>query len=542
MPMPNSCIDGQTLKRRIQAGVDTLAQQVETINQLNVFPVPDGDTGINMFHTLQRAWKEIAELDSADASVIADRFAHGALMGARGNSGTILSQLLRGFADGLAQTSMLSPAQFRSACHAAVQQAYRSVAEPSEGTILTVAREATASLQRRAGSGVSVKEMLETLTSAAETSLDNTPELLPILKEAGVVDAGGMGLVVFLRGLHCAQTKAPQPQADYSLSARKAAAAGRYGYDVQFLMIGERLDSARARRDLEELGWSVIVAGDDKTIKVHIHVDNPAIPLDYAIQSGAVLDDVLVENMDLQSQRAAVGRSAARAAASRDSSDIAVVAVADGDGLQAVFRDLNCAAVIKGGAGHNPATEDFISAINQLAAREIIILPNDRNIFMAAQQAADLIPSKRVKVLRADTALQGVSAMLAFGDAADANADLETTLAKMNEASGAIVSIEITRASRDSKFRDMCIKRGDYIALLDGMISAAAADIDRAIIDAFAELDLTEYELATVYFGADVTGLECEQLVRHLSMTIKDLEFETVFGGQPLYPYLISVE
>ncbi|MCY3834746.1 MAG: DAK2 domain-containing protein [Chloroflexi bacterium] len=540
--MPNSCINGRTLKRRIQAGVDSLAQQVETINQLNVFPVPDGDTGINMYHTLQRAWQEIAELDSEDVSLIADRFAHGALMGARGNSGTILSQLLRGFADGLAQASMLSPAQLRSACQAAVQQAYMSVAEPSEGTILTVAREATASLQRCAGSGVSLKEMLKTLTSAAEVSLDNTPNLLPILKEAGVVDAGGMGLVAFLRGLHCGQTKTPYSRADHSLSAPKAGAAGRYGYDVQFLMLGQRLDMARARRDLEELGWSVIVVGDEQTIKVHIHVDNPAIPLDYAIRMGAVLDDIVVENMDLQSQRTVVGRSTAQASAGHDSFDIAVIAVADGDGMQAVFRDLNCAAVIQGGAGHNPATEDFISAIKQLNSRQIIILPNDRNIFMAAQQAADLIAGKKVTVLRTDTVLQGVSAMLAFGDATDADADLETTLAKMNGASSATSSIEITRASRDSKFRAMNIKQGDHIALLDGMIAAAAADIEAVIVAAFAELDLTEYELATVYFGADVTGLECERLVRRLTMTIKGLEFESVYGGQSLYPYLISVE
>jgi len=540
--MPNSCFDGQTLKRRIYAGVDNLAQQVEFINQLNVFPVPDGDTGINMYHTLQRAFQEIAELDSEDLSVIADRFAHGALMGARGNSGTILSQLFKGFAAGLEGAPTLSPSRFRRACQAAVEQAYLSVAEPTEGTILTVAREATESLQRSNACSVSLKQMLETLTSAAQASLENTPNLLPILKEAGVVDAGGMGLVAFLQGLRQVQPTTPPARVDISLSAPAATAVGGYGYDVQFLMLGERLDVARVRRDLEELGWSAIIVGDEKMIKVHIHVDNPAIPLDYAIQSGAALDDIVVENMDLQSQQAALSPGKSQAPAAQDSPEIAVVAVADGDGLHAVFRDLNCAVVIEGGAGHNPATEDFISAIEQLTSRQVIILPNDRNIFLAAQQAANLIGERQVRVLPTSTVLQGVSAMLAFGDADDADADLDTTVALMKSASGAIASIALTRASRDSKFRELDIMQGDFIALVDGMIAAAAADIDTAIVGAFAALDLPGRELATVYFGADVTGAECERLVRRLTMTIKGLEFETVHGGQSLYPYLISVE
>ena len=540
--MANSFIDGQTLKRRLKAGVDNLAQQVDFINQLNVFPVPDGDTGINMYHTLQRAWREIAELDSEDASLIADRFAHGALMGARGNSGTILSQLLRGFADGLGQAPTLSPTRFESACQAAVKQAYLSVTEPTEGTILTVAREATERLRHVKSGGDSLKQMLERLTSAAEISLDNTPNLLPILKDAGVVDAGGMGLVAFLRGLHCGQASAPAPSAGYAHFASEAPAIGGYGYDVQFLMLGDDLDIARARRDLEDLGWSVIVVGDESMIKVHIHVDNPAIPLDYAIQSGAALDDVVVENMDRQYARSTAAQRATQAQAAGESPAIALIAVADGDGFHALFRDLNCAAVMQGGASHNPATEDFIAAINGLDARQVIILPNDRNIFLAAQQAANLIDDRQVKVLRVNTILQGLSAMLGFADAADANADFETTLDQMAEASGALVSIEIARASRDSKFRDLVIRQCDYIAIVDGELAVAAADIERAIISAISDLDLRDRELATVYYGAEASATDSAQLVRRLSMTFESLEFEAVYGGQSLYPYLISVE
>ena len=535
-------IDGRTLKRRFGAGVEALAQHVEIINELNVFPVPDGDTGINMFHTLRRAYEELAQDDSENACAIAERFAHGALMGARGNSGTILSQLLKGFADGLHGAPMMTPPLFRRACQAAVRQAYMSVSEPTEGTMLTVAREAAESLQRADTGGESLKQMLNTMTAAALTSLDNTPNLLPILKDAGVVDSGGMGLVCFLQGIQGVQSNVPVVKAESARKSQSGAAIEPYGYDVQFLMIGEGLDIVRARRDLEELGWSVIVVGDEHKIKVHIHVNNPAIPLDYAIQAGAALDDVVVENMDMQSQRNMVGRQTKGVPSVSVSSEISTVAVVEGDGLQAVFRDLNCATIIEGGAGRNPATEDFIFAINQAPARQVIILPNDRDVVLTAQQAAGLIEDQQVRVLATKSVLQGISAMLAFGDAADANADLEATVARMSEASAATISIEVTRASRETKFRGLHVRQYDFIALVNGIICSAAADIETALIDAFSKLDLQQRELATLYFGADIPELDCGRLVERLKASFVELEFEIIFGGQSLYHYLISVE
>ncbi|MDE2747801.1 MAG: DAK2 domain-containing protein [Chloroflexota bacterium] len=539
--MATSSIDGRQLKRRFRAGVDRLSQHVELINQLNVFPVPDGDTGINMFHTLRRAYEEIAEDDSEDAGVIADRFAHGALMGARGNSGTILSQLLKGFADGL-QAPTLRPSLLRRACQAAVKQAYSSLSKPTEGTMLTVAREAAESLGHEASGAASLKQMLEGMTAAALASLENTPNLLPILKEAGVVDAGGMGLVCFMQGMLGGQSALPAARLESARELRGEAAGGSYGYDVQFLMIGEDLDIARARRDLEALGWSVIVAGDRRAIKVHIHVNNPALPLDYALKTGAALDDIVVENMDIQYQRGLARRQNEAAPANSDSPATSVIAVVEGDGMRAVFRDLNCDTIIDGGAGRNPSTEDFLVAIKQLPSHQVVILPNDRNIVLAAQQAADLIEGRLTRVLPTESVLQGISAMLAYGDASDANADLEATIEQMSAARAATISIEVTRASRMASFRGLQIRRNDYIALVDGELCSASADIESAVLGAFSELDLQKIELATIYFGADLAEADAAELVERLKASSVELEFEIIFGGQTLYPYLISVE
>ena len=534
---------GRALKRCFAAGVDNLSQNVELINQLNVFPVPDGDTGINMYHTVQRAYREIERCDSDDVSAIAGRFAYGALMGARGNSGTILSQLLKGFADGLGEASTISAERLAAAFQAAVAQGYASVSAPTEGTILTVARETAEDLQRSNRGSASLRKMLKQLVSAAQASLANTPELLPILREAGVVDAGGMGLLCFLEGMQNGTSRRQvtrfQPNASIPTPA---AHAESYGYDVQFLMIGADLSIDQARRELEQLGWSVIVAGAGEKIKVHIHAHNPAIPLDFAIKSGAALDDVVVENMDLQYQQRLSDGLSLPDRADAQSLGVSVVAVVEGEGLRAVYQDLRCSAIIPGGAGRNPATEDFVAAINKAPTEHIIILPNDRNIELAARQAADLVAEKQVSVVATETVLQGVGAMLAFGDALDADADFVTMASKMRAAADDIRSVEITRASRSTSHGDLQINQNDYIALVDGTIRAASPDLDEVAVDALAALQTLGAELATIYYGAGVSALESEQLIRRLTKSIGGLEFEAVYGGQPLYPFLISVE
>ena len=541
--MATPSIGGQALKRMLSAGVEGLSQNVALINQLNVFPVPDGDTGINMCHTLQRAYREIAPMESDDVSVIAERFAYGALMGARGNSGAILSQLLKGFADGLGGDPRLTSERLRGACLAGVEQGYASVSAPTEGTMLTVAREAAEALQPRERATESLSAMLRRSIAAARASLANTPNLLPMLRDAGVVDAGAMGLLCFLEGMLTDRPRllpaALPAAASFPLASTRAES---YGYDVQFLMIGADLELTQARRDLEQLGWSVIVVGDSETMKVHIHVDNPAIPIDYAIKSGAALDDVVVENMELQFQERASAARMAQDGRDRAAPRVSVIAVADGDGLCAVFRDLNCSAIIAGGAGRQPAADEFVEAIKHSPSERVLVLPNDRNLLHRAQQAADLADGKQVSVIATTSVLQGIGAMLAFGDALDSGADIETMASRMRAAGGEIRTIEITRAPRAARLRDRAINHNDFIASVDGMICSASADLACVAIEALAQLEAQSLELATVYYGAGVSELESDQLIRRLTESIKGLEFEAVYGGQALYPVLISVE
>lgn len=520
-------MNGQKLKRRLAAGLAGLARHGSALDRMNVFPVPDGDTGVNMRHTLQRAYAEIEADDSDDAAWIAGRFAYGALMGARGNSGTILSQLLQGFAIGLNQAPTLRPADALAGCQMAVKLAYQSVSEPVEGTILTVAREAAEALQNRAANEMTLHDMLAVLTAAAEESLHNTPNLLPVLKEAGVVDSGGLGLFLFLQGMtnSAADDRALEgflPRA--AKQAKTTAAAAHYGYDVQFLMLGQAMDVGAIRRDFEKLGESVVVVGDAAAIKVHLHVQNPAIPFDYAIQTGAQLDDVVVENMQRQHQEYTRGRQAA--------GKIAVIAVAAGDGLRAIFQDLNCARVIAAGQDMDVDAESFLEVIHSLPTERVIILPNSRELMMTAQQAARQGLGRDVRVAPTKTAAQGISAMMAYDKS---RTDMETMYGQMVEASGLVRSIEITRVAHSAEFQGM------RLGIVDGEIWAAADTIEKTLLDVFGRFSIDDWELATVYYGEGAAESAANQLIGRLSNAIKGLQFELVYGGQP-YPYLIGLE
>ena len=506
---------------------EALTEHVDYLNSLNVYPVPDGDTGVNMRHTLERAYAEIETDDSDDAAWIAGRFAYGALMGARGNSGTILSQLLQGFAVGLNQTPALRPADVLAGCQMAVKLAYQSVSEPVEGTILTVAREAAEALQNRAADEMTLDDMLAVLTAAAEESLHNTPHLLPILKEAGVVDSGGLGLFLFLQGMTNSAAddrtlEGFRPRAGEP--AKTPSTVTHYGYDVQFLMLGQAMDVGAIRQDFERLGESVIVIGDAAAIKVHIHVQNPAIPFDYAIQTGAQLDDVVVENMQRQHQEYARRHQARK---------IAVIAVANGDGLRAIFQDLNCARVIAAGQGLDVDAESFLEVIHSLPTEQVIILPNSRELMMTAQQAARLALGRDVRVAPTKTVVQGISAMMAYDEE---RTDIETIYGQMVESSGLVRSIEIAKAAHSAEFQGMCM------GIVDGEIWSAADTIEEALLDVFGRFDMSDWELATVYYGEGIAESAANQLIERLSNAIKGLQFELVYGGQPWHPYLIGLE
>lgn len=518
-------------------GSQCLAENAALINELNVYPVPDGDTGVNLDHTLRRAWQEIESSEDDRIGEVAQRFAYGALMGARGNSGTILSQLLAGFADGLGQARILTLPLFRQACDESVARAYAALSQPVEGTMLTVAREAAASLPTDGA----LDEAFVGLVKAARASLENTPNLLPALREAGVVDAGGMGLLCFLQGMlrHCAAEESLETPAamGFQRPALDPARSEDFGYDVQFLMLSERMDITAVREEMERIGWSVIVVGDASAIKVHVHVENPALPLDFAVKAGAALTDVVVENMAIQAQD-----FARREADAVQNDSIAVIAVAEGAGMKAIFRDLNCSAIISGGAGGNPATEDFIKAIEGQAARNIIILPNHKDIALAARQAANIQKGRKVSVLPTRTMQEGISALVAFGDAVDRSANFAECIQAMEEARQNLVAIQITRATRSANVSGLEIRQGDYIAIIDGEIRIASRDIMDALHEALLVTPLYDKDLATLYWGADL-DMECvSRLIRELERSFDEIQFEAVYGGQALYPLLASVE
>jgi len=550
-------VDGNALKQALASAIGQFSQHIEVINEMNVFPVPDGDTGINMYHTLQRAYSEISDLDSSDVAEVSRRFAYGALMGARGNSGTILSQLLKGFAEQLGTAEALDTSQFALACKRAVQFAYEAVTSPVEGTILTVAREATETLELHAGNDLALPEALNILVRAAQASLRRTPELLPILKESGVVDSGALGLVLFLEGLASGDGKLDSPEkAESPLAASPGVAMdsssdASYGYDVQFLMLGKDLNIAQIRQDLEPVGWSLLVVGDHSTVKVHIHVDNPALPIDYALQSGATLDDIVIENMELQFRRRPWQETSSAAPPKHQTAEACgVIAVAPGDGLRAVFEDLGCEAVIRGGQGRNPSVEDFLVAIDRVNASSVFILPNNRNIIMTARQAAESADERRVDVLPTTSVVQGISALIAlrsFEDSGedsgeDGGGDLDSAIGEMRAAAQQVCSIEITQATRDSHLGGLAIGCGDFLATSDGQILVAGATIEASVSDALAKVLKAEHELVTLYYGDGIQEREAKKLIERLSFTYSELEFDLVFGGQELYPYLIGLE
>lgn len=556
-----SVVDGRLLKWLLAAGASWLEHHKAKINNMNVFPVPDGDTGTNMVLTIRKAYQQIAKSEDHHIGLIAEQIARGALTGARGNSGTILSMLLRGFSQALKDKQEMDAETFALACQSAVDYAYdtvRSVMDPVEGTILTVAREAAEAIRDRAHSESDLKVLLAELIEAAYKSLENTPNLLPKLKEAGVVDSGGMGLVYILEGMQRFIDGEPVVLEGSADIVNNEAPAWEnslvpddeegYGYDVQFLMLGENLDVKQVRADISALGWSPLIDGDDRLIKVHIHVHNPADPLDYAIKLGVDLDDIVVENMQAQYLQYVQERNE-REDSEREQKvveGIAVVTVARGDGLESIFDEYGAAYVIIGGQTMNPSTEDFMEAIESVPNENIILMPNNGNVIMAAEAAAGLAGGlaggKNVKVLKTKTVQQGIAALVAYMDANDDGGNINTVLDAMQEGMSAIISAEVTTAVRDVTFDGVAVAEGQFIGMLNGKLVASGENLTGLVSDLLAKANANACEICTLYYGDGLTEDDVESLVDTLVDNYPDLEYEIVYGGQPLYPYLISLE
>lgn len=557
-------IDGHELRRLFMGGVDWLSRHVDTINNLNVFPVPDGDTGTNMLLTVKKAQSFIENLGDDHIGRLSESLATGARYGARGNSGTILSMLLRGFSQGLASCEVMDAQALAIACQHAVEYAYdtvRSVMTPQEGTILTVARATAEAVVSAVESESNLVRLLDRMVQAATVSLQETPELLPVLKDAGVVDSGGAGLLALLEGFQrvvledntlpsafdaLSQTTqtgatievAKQPSADVLQPEDPEG----YGYDVQFLMLGDDLDIRQVQHDISAMGWSPLVDGDSRMIKVHIHVHNPALPLDYAIRSGAELDDIVVENMQRQFESfVSVPQPNPNGHVSSNLvDDIAVVAVVRGEGLRNLFTEYGVTAIVEGGQTMNPSTGDFLDVINALPNRRVIILPNNKNVVLTARDAAEM-SDRVVEVVPTRSIPQGLAALLAFGDVQESS--LDEIVDAMQSAAAFVITMEVTKSTRSvEKLGDISVEDGDYIVLANDKAVASSPEMTDAILSGFAALELDGRELVTVYYGEEISQQAAESLIERLQVISPKLQFEAVSGGQPLYPFLLSIE
>ena len=526
---------GRDLQQMLEAALGWLEKAVPDIDALNVFPVPDGDTGTNMFLTLRSTLE--AAPPAKEVGPVIQGMARGALMGARGNSGVILSQFVKGLAQTMEGKAQFSGQDFAQALTEASTLAYKAISRPVEGTMLTVIRDAAQAAQGVAAHDPSLASVLEAATAAARDSVARTPALLPVLAQAGVVDAGGQGIYTILEGalrhLRGTGVTTPTPQvipSSIPVLPRETVEEATYGYCTEFLVEGANLDPDRVRRKLEKKGDSLMVVGDNKTVRVHIHALDPGKVLSYAASQGT-LHHVQIRNMDEQ-HRAYLELRQSRTPAP----PLATVAVASGEGLARVFQSLGASAIVPGGRTMNPSTQEILRAVEAIPSQQVILLPNNPNVIPAARQAASLT-QKRLEVVPTESIPQGVAALLAL----NYEVELDSNLQAMEEARKRVKAIEMTRAVRASRYGKLEVKKGQPIAFLDGELVDTAPSFPALLQKLLPRLGRDQGEVATVYFGADTKLAQAEELARLLRRSFPG-EVEVVEGGQPHYNYIISLE
>jgi len=563
-----SVFDGQDLKKAILAGAAWLEEHRDAINALNVFPVPDGDTGSNMSATMQAAIRDIVNSDETSAGAVAAKIAHGALLGARGNSGVILSQILRGVAQGLDKKQTFNASDLAHALQDAQRLAYRAVIKPVEGTILTVVRETAEAAKISADRGDDLVALVQEMVMAARKSVARTPDLLPTLKQAGVVDSGGQGLCTILEGVwryirgestvgielapasalpdlssSAQSTPVLIGQAEPAVKKGRVKIEEEFGYEVVFLLraTSQKLDMEGIRQTIIAMGGvSTVVAGDEQMLKVHTHTEWPGKILDYGVSIGSLLD-INIENLQEQSLTYAAQSEAEHAADEAPggaiTAQIAVVAVVSGAGFEKVFSGLGVSAIVPGGQTMNPSTEELLAAVDSVSAKQVILLPNNSNVILSARQVPSLT-SKQIGIIPTDTMPQGIAALLGF----NFEADFEANCQAMTEAAKNIQTAEITTAVRSAHIGGVRVREGDYIGLVNGNLTFAGRDMARVISETLERMDIDRYEIITLYFGEDVTREQAEETVRHIKEQHSHLEIEVVDGGQPYYAYILSAE
>lgn len=564
-------VDGQALRSLAIAGLYWLRKNRDEVNALNVFPVPDGDTGTNMWHTMNAAVKKVTPMtDETHAGTVAKAIARGALMGARGNSGVILSQIWRGFSSEVEEDGEITAESFARGIQSASDTAYKGVMKPVEGTILTVIRSAGEAGLASAQAETDIATLLADIISASKETLAKTPDMLPILKQAGVVDSGGQGLVYIFEGMH--QWVTGELDLDEALSEETAGSGAtnfeamvsaqelarpedgniENHYDVQYLLLGKDLDVEKVRADIDAMGDSTVVVGDSETIKVHIHVEDPGEPLTYGIKLGEITD-IVVENMQEQMEEMIADHGSAAhgsqngaviaevvadiAAPTLEPGQIGIVTTAPGRGLANALRDLGATIIVDGGQTNNPSTEELFQAIQDVPSDRVIILPNNKNIILAAESARDLSP-KTVEIIPTRTVPQGLAAMMGY----QLDGDLNAVVEEMAEAVEDVATAEITTAVRDVEIDGVAVKLGQLISIVDGKLRVAGDNMPAVLKETLGEMEMEERELVTLYYGADMTEKDAEQIVSQIEGLYPDVEVQILSGGQAHYHYILSAE
>ena len=549
-------VDAELLRKMFLAGAKNLESKKEIINELNVFPVPDGDTGTNMTLTILSAVKEVNQADKS-MKALAKAMSSGSLKGARGNSGVILSQLLRGFSKVIREYDEITIPIAAESFARAVDTAYNAVMKPKEGTILTVARAGAECAAEISGSCGDFEEFLTKVVNRMQDALDYTPELLPVLKEAGVVDSGGTGLLEVMRGgLDCMLGKEIDYTFDESEGAGEAKSGGRgaaatdistadikFGYCTEFIILLERefthADEVSFKAYLSSIGDSIVCVADDGVVKVHVHTNDPGLAIQRALTFGQ-LSRMKIDNMrEEHNERVVMAEEkAAEEQKPVERKPFGFVAVSIGDGMNAIFRELGVDCLIEGGQTMNPSTEDMLTAVGKVEADTVFILPNNKNIILAAQQAKSLVEDKTIVVIPTKTVPQGISAVIAFNPEASAEENGEA----MTEALAYVKSGQVTYAVRDTSFEGHEIHESDIMGISDHGIVAVGKDIDDTTLEMIDTMVDDESGLLSIYYGSDVTEEQAQGLADRFSGKYPLVDVEVHCGGQPIYYYVVSVE
>lgn len=562
--MKISKITENEFRKMIAVSSNRLNNNAEFINSLNVFPVPDGDTGTNMSLSFASGAKYVSESTSSSVGELSQALAKGLLMGARGNSGVILSQVFRGFSKDAAAKTELTPADLADALVAGVQTAYKAVMKPQEGTILTVARKAAEAATKTAKTSDDCVEVMEAAYEAAEAALKTTPDLLPVLKEVGVVDSGGQGLTFVYQGFFDALSGNVRDEQEYhptpadmddmvsaehhkSVQSQLNTEDIQYGYCTEIMvklgagrLVDEKFDYDTFRGYLSEIGNSLLVIADDEVVKVHVHTEQPGKVLSYGQKFGSLIK-VKVDNMRLQHETILEQDKEAeeeqQAEINQIAGDYGIIAVASGDGLAQLFHSVGVTQIIQGGQTMNPSTKDIVDAINATGKDKVIVLPNNKNIFLAAEQAAD-VADANVKVVHTRSITQGLSAMINFNK----EADIDENVAAMEEALDDVISGQVTVAVRDTTIDGQEIKKDNYMGIVDGSIKVTDPDRKQATLEMVKAMLDEDSEVITIIYGADADQAEAQAIADEIQSWDEDYEIEIHEGDQPVYPYLISVE